>query len=73
MIPYHRYQDFKKIIWGNETMMRFIRGNGMGIGSLSQGDDSHIYRKFQIKIGKELEDGERSKIGAKVKDIFRKN
>lgn len=54
MIPYHRHGDFKKIVWGNESMLRFINGNGMGKGSLAQSDDSRIYRKHQIRVEEEL-------------------
>lgn len=61
MVPYYRHQDFKRIIWGNESMMKFIRGNGMGKGSLSQGDDNHIYRKFQMEIEEELQKKENKK------------
>jgi len=54
MIPYNRYGDFKKIVWGNESMSRFMNGNGMGKGSLAQQDDSRIYRQHQIRIEDEL-------------------
>lgn len=73
MIPYHRNQDFKKIIWGNESMMKFIRGNGMGKGSLAHKDDAQLYRKFQMEIEKELDDKERSRFNAKFKNFFIKN
>lgn len=61
MIPYHRHGDFKRIVWGNESMTRFIRGNGMGKGSLSQGDDSHLYRKMQMEIEQELQEKKQKK------------
>jgi hypothetical protein len=54
MIPYHRHRDFKRIIWGNESMTRFIRGNGLAKGSLATPDDSRLYRSKQMEIEKDL-------------------
>lgn len=69
MIPYHRHRDFKRIIWGNESMMRFIRGNGMGKGSLSQRDDAHIYRRHQMEIEQELNN--KDSLFKRIKNIFK--
>lgn len=47
LIPIKRNANFKNIIWGNESMYKFIAGNGLGKGCISQEDNSQVYRKFQ--------------------------
>ena len=47
IIPIKRNSNFKKIIWGNESMHRFTAGNGLGEGCISQDDNSQLYRKRQ--------------------------
>lgn len=47
LIPIRRDADFKKIIFGNESMYKFMAGNGLGVGCIAQQDNSQIYRKKQ--------------------------
>lgn len=53
LIPFHRSYNFKKIVWGNDSMARFIQGTGMGLGSLSVPDESHVYRKHEMALNSE--------------------
>lgn len=51
VIPIKRNENFKKIIFGNETMFKFHIGNGMskslGRGCVDTDDNSQLYRKIQ--------------------------
>jgi len=49
LIPIRRDHNFKEIIWGNESMYKFVAHSGLGDGNLVYGDDkkSSIYRKLQ--------------------------
>jgi hypothetical protein len=49
MIPIRRDHNFKNIIWGNESMYKFVAHSGLGDGNLVYQDDkkSSIYRKLQ--------------------------
>ena len=49
LVPIKRDSNFKEIIWGNESMYRFIAGNGLGVGCLSEEDNSQLYRKTQLE------------------------
>lgn len=53
MIPIRRTDDTKKILWGNESMFKFVAGSGLGDGCLIQEDSSHYYRKKQKEMEKE--------------------
>ena len=47
IIPIKRNANFKKVIWGNESMYRFVAGNGLGNGCIAEEDNSQLYRKKQ--------------------------
>lgn len=55
MIPVKRNENIKRIIWGNDSMYKFHKGQGMGKGCLQVDDNSHLYRKIQREIDQELE------------------
>lgn len=55
MIPIRRNQNITQIVWGNDSMYKFHRGQGLGTGCLQQEDNSHLYRSFQRKIDQEME------------------
>lgn len=55
MIPISRKNAFKKIIWGNESMFKFIEGSGLGRGCLIAPDRNLFYRRRQREIDKEVE------------------
>lgn len=71
LIPFHRGFDFKRIVWGNESMAKFTEGTGMGLGSLSVPDDSHLYRRLQKKNDLEIEEELQKSAVSKFKDIFK--
>ena len=54
LIPIKRKNNIKNIIWGNESMFRFVSASGLGVGQLVQEDKSLIYRKLQRQA--DLED-----------------
>jgi len=47
MVPIIRKNNFKRILWGNESMFRFIVNSGLGEGGLVSPDRNQIYRKKQ--------------------------
>jgi hypothetical protein len=53
LIPIKRNSNFKKIIWGNESMYKFTAGNGLGVGCLTEEDNSQLYRKTQFEKDQE--------------------
>lgn len=53
MVPIRRKNNIKNILWGNESMFRFVAAGGLGEGQLVEADKSYIYRKLQRKIDKE--------------------
>jgi len=50
MIPVKRNNNTRKIIWGNESMYRFVAASGLGEGQLIHQDKSVIYRKLQRRM-----------------------
>ena len=50
MVPVKRNNNIRKIIWGNESMYRFVASSGTGEGQLIHRDKSVIYRKLQRRI-----------------------
>lgn len=69
IIPIKRKDNFTNIVWGNESMHRFIAGNGLGEGCIDQRDNSLIYRKFQKDYDSIAENTEKSLI-RKIKNII---
>jgi hypothetical protein len=59
MIPIKRNENTKKLVFGNESMSRFHIGNGMskemGKGSISQQDNSQLYRRLRMEKDEEAE------------------
>lgn len=47
LIPIRRSENFKRIVWGNESMHRFRAGNGLGRANISHDDEGAVYRRFQ--------------------------
>lgn len=47
LIPFKRDTNTKKIVWGNESMHRFVASSGLGEGSLITEDKSLMYRRLQ--------------------------
>jgi hypothetical protein len=49
MIPIRRDHNFKDVVWGNESMYKYVAHSGLGDGNLVYSDDqkSSIYRKLQ--------------------------
>lgn len=52
MIPIRRKDNFKKILWGNESMFPFLRESGVTEfeRNVVVGDHSKLYRKLQRKM-----------------------
>jgi len=55
LIPFHRGFDIKKIVFGNESMFRFVIGTNMGKGSLSIEDKASHYKALQRSNDQEAE------------------
>lgn len=50
MVPITRKNNLKRILWGNESMFRFIINSGLGEGCLISTDRNQAYRKKQREI-----------------------
>lgn len=52
MIPIRRKDNFKNILWGNESMFRFVRESGVSeLGkNVITNDNSKLYRKIQRQL-----------------------
>lgn len=63
MIPIRRNDNFNKIIWGNESMFKFIAHSGLGEGHLVVEDreKSVIYRKLQRRADLKIQESESRK------------
>ena len=70
LVPFHRNFDIKNIVFGNESMARFVNGTGMGLGSLSVPDESHLYRKMQWEKEEQFEKEYNESLFTKFKNIF---
>lgn len=55
MVPITRKNNFKRILWGNESMFRFVVNSGLGEGCLVSPDRTHVYRKKQRELDLEVE------------------
>jgi hypothetical protein len=53
MIPFRRTDNTKKIIWGNESMFKFLVGSGLGPGCVIEEKGSNYYRKKQKDLEEE--------------------
>lgn len=49
LIPFYRPRNINKIVWGNDSMYRFVQGTGMGEGCLSVPDQASLYRSHQMR------------------------
>jgi len=61
MIPIRRRDNFKRIVWGNESMFKFHLGNGLGEGCLQTPDNSQLYRRKQKEIDLSFEEKDNKK------------
>jgi hypothetical protein len=59
MIPFYRPKNINKIVWGNDSMYRFIQGTGMGKGCLSVPDKATLYRSHQMENDRLAEEKKR--------------
>lgn len=55
MVPITRKNNFKRIIWGNDSMYKFLLGSGLGRGCLIAPDRNLFYRRRQKEIDTEVE------------------
>lgn len=58
MIPFKRSENFKNIIFGNESMFRFKAHSGLGKNGLIQEDRNFFYRRNTREIDAEIESNE---------------
>lgn len=55
MVPITRKNNFKRILWGNESMFKFVQSSGLGKGCLVAPDRNLFYRRKQKEIDNEIE------------------
>jgi len=56
MIPIKRNENTKNILWGNESMYKFVAHSGLGENGLVYDDKSTIYRKLQRRSDQDFEE-----------------
>jgi hypothetical protein len=61
LVPINRNQNTKKIVFGNESMYKYVKNSGLGENNISADSTRVFYRKKQKQLDLEIEEKDNKK------------